>query len=354
MSLATRAVLALLALPALASAWGWQGHKLITELAIDRLPAEIRAIYAPVMAQLLESTVEPDKRVFKDPREGPKHFLNLEVLDPSYHAAWAQADPGLLTKPKRAKHGHKHQWGDDAPEAASSASAADEVPHTPALQEATFGGKLPLSAADADKLYASLPPDEAAYFKAYEAAYQKEVGQVVYQPAHYYAELVKAFRAGDPARIAGVTGFLSHYTGDLHVPLHNTIDHEGGFSHTRFIGKGANATVHSRFETGLLKFLTPALPALAAKHLKAPATQDPAGITARAMRESREAWALYPSVIEADRATMAKYPGKTVQWQRFYGDLEPRMAPVVGEQLAKSAQMLADLIVTAWQESKKK
>lgn len=334
--------LILFALPSLALSWGWQGHKLITELAIDRLPPEIRAVYAPVMKELLDATVEPDKRVFKDPREGPKHYLNVEVLDPDYRAAWDQAGADLKKKPKR------HKKSKDAPPPAEG----DEESHTPPLQQATFEGRLPLADAEVDRLFASIPRDTGAFFK-FPGQYQREMGLVVYQPAHYYGELVKAFRANDPARIAGVTGFLSHYVGDLHVPLHNTVNHDGSFSKSRFLSKGPNSTVHSRFETGLLKFLTPALNSLGAKHLQAPTPQAPAAITERVIKEAREAYALHPSVIAADRETMAKFPGKTIQWQRFHAEWQPKMAPVVGQQIGRSAQMLADLIVTAWAEAKR-
>ena len=333
-----------LALPAVASAWGWQGHKLITQLAVDRLPAEIRAVYAPQMARLLEETVQPDKKVFSDPREGPKHFLNVEVLDPTYRAAWEKAGPDLKAKPHHTKRAHTAD--------STVPPTEEEGAHTPALQLAVFEGRLPVKSDEADALYARIPVTFEAYH-ALSEAYQKELGSVVYQPAHYYAELVKAFRSGDPARIVGVTGYLSHYCGDLHVPLHNTIDHEGGFSKSPRANKGMNATVHSRFESGFLKFLGNALPNMAANLVKAPTLQPAAGIQARALREAREAYTLYPQVISVDKAIMAKHTGKTVQWKRFYGEFEPQMAPIVAGQLARSAQMLADLIVSAWDEAKK-
>lgn len=337
---------AVLAAPALAAAWGWQAHKLVTRLAVDLLPAELKALYTPLMDQLLEQTVQPDKRVFSDPREGPKHFLNVEVLDTTYRAAWSQAEPSLKKKPRHKKKGRAAK--DEAPP-----PPTEDGPSTPPLQLAVFEKRMPLPASEADFLFASLPPDEAA-FHALPPAMQKEMGSVVYQPAHYRAELVKAFRSGDTARIAGVTGYLSHYVGDLHVPLHNTIDHEGAFSHSARAGKGQNNTVHSRFETGFVKFLGPALDSLVARQLKPPAPQPAASLTARVIREARQAYAFYPEVIRADAATMATHHGKTIAWARFYGDFEPKMAPVVATQLARSSQMLADIIVGAWNESRGK
>lgn len=321
---------ALLAVPALASAWGWQAHKLVSELAVDRLPADVRALYEPVRNILLDSTVAPDKKVFTDPREGPKHFLNVEVFDAQYQAAWAKSPPPARPKARE-----------------------DEVgPHTAPLQKATFEGRMPLSADDASKLFARMPADHGAFSRLLPQM-QKEIGSVVYQPANYYTELVKAFRSRDAARIAGVTGYLSHYVGDLHVPLHNTIDHEGGFSGNRHIGKGVNSTVHSRFESGFVRYLTPTLTARVSQLMKAPVVMDPADITGRAMREAREAYALYPKVIAADLSTMAKFPGNRVQWKRFYATWQPTVAPIVSQQLSRAAQMLSDIILTAWAESRR-
>lgn len=323
-----RALWLVLLLPACAHAWGWQGHKLITELAIDHLPAEIRAVYAPVMKQVLDATVEPDKRVFTDTREGPKHYLNVEVLDPAYRAAWRPELPAA-SKPK-----------DDG----------EEESRTPPLQLETFSVRMPLPVAEVNRLYAAIPRDTETFFR-FPGNYQRELGLVVYQPAHYYGELVKAFRAKDPARIASVTGFLSHYVGDLHVPLHNTVNHDGTFSKSRFLSKGPNSTVHSRFESGLLRFLTPNLKNLAGSYMRAPVAQGRAGITERAIDESREAYAYYPDVIAADHDAMRRFRGNTVPQDRFHATWQHRMAPVAGHQLGRAAQMLADLIVGAWRES---
>ena len=59
-----------------------------------------------------------------------------------------------------------------------------------------------------------------------------------------WRDLVAAFRAGDPAKVAGAATILGHYIGDAHVPLHTTIDHDGRTVEQR--------GVHSRWETGLV------------------------------------------------------------------------------------------------------
>lgn len=339
-----RAVLLLLVAPALAGAWGWQGHKLITELAIERLPAQVRAVYAPLMPQLLDGCVEPDKRVRTDPREQPKHYLNVECLDPGYVALLEREHPG---------RGHKKRKRRKSPgEAPPPAPSGADEPGTPPLQKQYFAGRMPLPRARVDELFARLPATLHA-FHALPPGLQREVGAVVYQPAEYHAELVAAFRAGDPARIAGVTGFLAHYVGDLHVPLHTTIDHEGAYHGSPRTGKGVNGNVHSRFESGFVGYLGPALRSLAARQVGPAAAVAPAAITARAIREARDAYGRSPEVLAIDSATMRFHSGRTVQWKRFYAQFEPRMAPLAARQIALSAQMLADLVLSAWLEAKR-
>jgi hypothetical protein len=341
------ALLALLLAPALAGAWGWQAHKLITELAIERLPEDVRAVYAPLMAQVLEQCVAPDKKVRTDPREQRKHYLNVECLDPGYIALWQQEHPGKGHKRRKKK---KDEDDDDADDAKAPKPNDDDGPNTPPLQAKFFTGHMPMPPDRVDGLFARIPRD-IGRFHQLPKGLQKEIGTVVYQPAEYHAELVKAFQSNDPARIAGVTGYLSHYVADLHVPLHNTINHEGAFYGSPRAAKGVHKTVHSRFESGFVGFLGPALRGLAAPHVTSPT--PPADITARAIAAARAAYAHHLDVLVHDGATMRFHRGKTVQWKRFYAQLEPKMAPLAAKQVAGAAQLLADVIVSAWRESRR-
>lgn len=73
-------VLAILAAPSPARAWGFDGHRFIMDRAIDLLPAPIRSIFDAGRPFVVEHTVDPDlwsRAGFTE--EGPRHFLHLDA-----------------------------------------------------------------------------------------------------------------------------------------------------------------------------------------------------------------------------------------------------------------------------------
>ena len=68
-----------LAMPAPVAAWGFDAHKLIVELAIPLLPAELRPLFDANRAILAERSIDPDtwKNQFEE-LESPNHFLNID------------------------------------------------------------------------------------------------------------------------------------------------------------------------------------------------------------------------------------------------------------------------------------
>ena len=61
-----------------ARAWGFLGHRVITQVAIYELPAGMQAFYFRHMAELVRLSTAPDERRNQDPTEGPKHFIDLD------------------------------------------------------------------------------------------------------------------------------------------------------------------------------------------------------------------------------------------------------------------------------------
>jgi hypothetical protein len=61
-----------------ASAWGFFGHRTITQIAIYELPAPMQAFYYRHMAELVRQSTAPDERRNDDPSEGPKHFIDMD------------------------------------------------------------------------------------------------------------------------------------------------------------------------------------------------------------------------------------------------------------------------------------
>ncbi|RNI31037.1 zinc dependent phospholipase C family protein [Rufibacter latericius] len=60
--------------------WGFFGHKVIQQLAIYGLPKDMQAFYHRNMAHLVETSVRPDERRNSDPKEAPRHFIDLEAF----------------------------------------------------------------------------------------------------------------------------------------------------------------------------------------------------------------------------------------------------------------------------------
>lgn len=69
--------------PAPIGAWGFNGHRFITDKAIDLLPVEIRPFFQKFRTTVVEHSIDPDTYRtlgFKD--EPPRHFLDMDAYGP--------------------------------------------------------------------------------------------------------------------------------------------------------------------------------------------------------------------------------------------------------------------------------
>ena len=65
------------------SAWGSNGHKFITDRAIDLLPQEIRPFFQKSRTALVEHSIDPDTyRTVGWADEPPRHFLDMDAYGP--------------------------------------------------------------------------------------------------------------------------------------------------------------------------------------------------------------------------------------------------------------------------------
>src|SRR5215510_10174292 len=58
--------------------WGFYGHRKINNLAIYLLPPEMMILYKPNSGFLTEHAVDPDKRRYALPYEGPRHYIDID------------------------------------------------------------------------------------------------------------------------------------------------------------------------------------------------------------------------------------------------------------------------------------
>lgn len=69
--------------PARVEAWGFNGHKFITDRAIDLLPAELRPFFQKFRLTVVEHSIDPDTyRTMGFADEPPRHFVDMDAYGP--------------------------------------------------------------------------------------------------------------------------------------------------------------------------------------------------------------------------------------------------------------------------------
>lgn len=58
--------------------WGFYAHQKINNYAVFLLPPEMMVLYKPNAAFLTEHAVDPDKRRYAVPEEGPRHYIDID------------------------------------------------------------------------------------------------------------------------------------------------------------------------------------------------------------------------------------------------------------------------------------
>lgn len=86
-----------------ARAWGRHAHRLVNELAIGMLPAgPLRSALEADEGQVIRASTEPDD-VFRDhyPREGERHYFNIDALAPAPFEGLPVSDAAIAACPLR-------------------------------------------------------------------------------------------------------------------------------------------------------------------------------------------------------------------------------------------------------------
>ncbi|MDQ4141958.1 MAG: S1/P1 Nuclease, partial [Bacteroidota bacterium] len=76
-------VITLLLIPPQVFSWGFFGHQRINRFAVFTLPPEMIGFYKKHLTYITENAVNPDKRRYMIPQEGPRHFIDLDVYGDS-------------------------------------------------------------------------------------------------------------------------------------------------------------------------------------------------------------------------------------------------------------------------------
>jgi hypothetical protein len=171
----------------------------------------------------------------------------------------------------------------------------------------------------------------------------RAAGQLPWVIQQRVGTLAGAFLAGDRDRVVLESAYLSHYVGDLHVPLHTTRNHDGQ--------ETGQHGVHHRWETGLVDRLgdwsirtqpvrVGASPGLAPWQWLQESF-DQAAAVLESDRIANRAQADAEGLAQADTESLRR--GSTF-WKVFQEREEER----VKVQLTRAAQNTAALILQAW------
>lgn len=321
----SRAALALLLLPAAARPWGDDGHRLILEEAITALPPDVWHRLSGNRRELDRLVLEPDRHS-QAPMEGCKHWINVEKLAPDYVRA--------LTRNLAATYGDDGYADEDARGVAA------------ALDDGYFrAAPPPWDAARAEPLWGAVPPTLEAFRRTF-GHLEVFIGSMVYQPLLYTRALAGALDAKDKKRVLLYTGYLAHYTADLHVPVHVSSNYKGQYSGNLIYNDKERGDVHARFESGYVKSDLEHLRREVRRRLPSPHALAPGEITPRAIREAREAYALLPALLLADQAATRSCDPRR-DWDRYLAAVGPAFLEPATRQLTAATAFLADLLMTA-------
>jgi hypothetical protein len=165
----------------------------------------------------------------------------------------------------------------------------------------------------------------------------RECGQAPWVVQERVRLLAAAFRAGDAERAALAAAILSHYAGDLNVPMHATVNHDGHLT--------GQKGVHHRWEIGLLDRLVDAgwRPPVEPVALGEDPWRQPWRWLADSFRQ-------VPAILADDLDASRGLPGPDwpeAYWRAFLR----RQGPAVECQLARAARSTARMILLAWNEA---
>lgn len=87
--------LSLIAIFMLSSGWGFFGHENIDRLAVFTLPPEMIGFYKKNIYYIVEASVNPDRRRYAIPEEGPRHYIDMDDYHGELPKYWKAAVDSL-------------------------------------------------------------------------------------------------------------------------------------------------------------------------------------------------------------------------------------------------------------------
>jgi hypothetical protein len=184
--------------------------------------------------------------------------------------------------------------------------------------------------------FVALKPDLAAMELEYGADTLEKSGTLPWTIEEMAQGVEQAWRKGDCAQVIVMSGYLAHYVGDATQPLHTTKYYDG---------YPQDRGMHARFE-GAVDRSVGEVEQLARPQVHVVKIDS---VWDAAISELRHSNLLVATTFDADRAARAETGAK--KGDEFDRALMRREMPMVAQQVAEAASMLASIWLYEWNQA---
>ncbi|TVQ49910.1 MAG: hypothetical protein EA362_03505 [Saprospirales bacterium] len=231
--------------------WGFYAHRKLNRLAVFTLPPQMMPLFKTEIEYLSAHAVDPDRRRYATPHEGPRHFIDVDVwgdfpfpdLPRGWHSALAQYSSVAIINDCVAGIADTQvvyfpfiPW--DEIELGKVKSYGDYTDLLELNYRPFFNARVPGDFFSPPWIYPleewkegfqAFAKDEfdADCYSVWIADHLTQYGILPYFLPQIMRQLTNAMRRGDKARILRFAADIGHYIGDAHVPLHTTINYNG-------------------------------------------------------------------------------------------------------------------------------
>lgn len=230
--------------------WGFYAHRNLNRLAVFTLPPQMMPLFKSEIEYLSAHAVDPDRRRYATPHEGPRHFIDID--------AWGTFPYSNLPREWNEALGKFSSVSliDRCSESESPDTTVIYFPYIPWDEEVEKKKKSVGEYTDLLELGYQNFIDENVVSDFYSDPWEFKVSQwermadslnLTGSDCHFFlvedqlsnygilpyylpiiqSQLTNAMRRGDKSRILRYAADIGHYIGDAHVPLHTTINYNG-------------------------------------------------------------------------------------------------------------------------------
>lgn len=214
-----------------ASDWGFYAHRKINFYAALTVPPPLNQFFKTHIEYLRVHAVDPDKRRYAAPEEGPRHYIDLD--------RWYVSDSCVLSRDyttDRLMLGH-WEWRTDSsvtkltPMWDRNQRILFKGSGIPSISIDSFGIRQEIiyQNADSSTVVSSFLYPHLNGALCFVDSFSQH-GIVPYYVERLYARLVQEMESQNVEAVLKISADLGHYISDAHVPLHTTSNYNGQFT----------------------------------------------------------------------------------------------------------------------------